>query len=209
MSRVQGLAVAQVGAAIQRCEQGRLIGGNQVDNLEFKCLPGRGGDRLADDLLRPVAVAAALVGDAAGVGHRVVDHLFHHRLVLRTIARTADTDRDRVRSTDVGARGHRGEIRSERDQGAGRCGPGAGGRDIDDHRQAGAEDLLDDGAHCAVKSAGRVKFDHEGPRVAGVGGVQFGSDEVGDHRVDHPGHPHRMHLCCGAVGAVQHPRAGQ
>ena len=158
------------------------VGGDDVDDAEAERLLGRDVGALADGLLGPVGVAAPLLGQRADVRRRVVRDLGAHlrrHLLLAVLAH-----RDGRSRADVGVRRHRGDVRGVGDVDAGRAGPRARRRDVDDDRDVGGEDALDDLAHRRVEAAGRVKLDHDGRGPVDLGLVDGPADEVGERRVD-------------------------
>ncbi len=188
VSQGQRLAASPVVAAVEGFQEGLLVRGDKVDDLELQGLGGRGGDALADDAFGPFDVAAPLLGDAAGVGGGIVQNLFHHRAAF-LLAAPAEADSHRMGGADIGTGRHGGEIGRQGDEGPGGGRPGAGRIDVGDDRYLRAQNRLDDGPHGGVQSPGGIEFDEDGPVVPGVGLFYARGDEIGDHRVDDPGNP--------------------
>ncbi len=98
---------------------------------------------------------------------------------------------------DVGPGRHGGHVRRHGDEDPGRGGPGPPGIDIDDHRDFGVADGLDDLAHGGVQAAGGVQFNHQGLGVLALRQADALHDEFrqprvnGAHRRQHVNRPGR------------------
>jgi hypothetical protein len=111
--------------------------------------------RLRDHLARHLDVAVVLAGELADVGGGVVDDL-----AAEVVRDVLAADRDRGRGADVRLRRHREHVGRHADHRAGGVGAGTPRGDVDDHRDLGGEDALDDVAHRGRQPAGRVHLDH-------------------------------------------------
>ena len=182
--------------AVDFGEQVFPIIGHEVHDLELHRLGGGDGNALADRLFHPIGVAAPLPGQGAARGHHVVDQFFLHGLVDLTHA-----DRDRVGRADVGPGRHGGHVRRHGDEDPGRGGPGAPGIDINDHRNFGVGDGLNDLAHGGFQTAGGVQFNHQGRGVLALRLADALHDEFrqprvnGAYRRQHENRPGRGRTC--------------
>src|SRR5210317_352866 len=96
--------------------------------------------------------------------------------------------------TDIGAGGHCSKISGKGNQGAGRGRTGSRGVNVNDDRNFGSEDLLDNDAHRTVKPAWRIELNQKGLCATLVGFIQFDTDEISQYRVDDPGDTHHSDI---------------
>jgi hypothetical protein len=97
-----------------------------------------------------------LARQLADVRGRVVDHL-PPKVLTEVLAGCGD----RRRRADVGLRRHREDVRRLADNGTGRVGTRAGGRDVDHDGDLEREHRLDDLAHRGAEPARRVHLDDD------------------------------------------------
>ena len=159
------------------------VPGHQVDHPGLQGLLGGKAGRLGDGFLRPLGVAAAHLGQAANVGHGIVQDLVGHgrvgrgfrrfrfrlprifsffavflsALVFSTLfvggRRRRAADLDRGRRAQVGARSHGRHGARIQNIRAGARRAGPAGGDIDNHGKGRGEHVLDDLAHGGVEAA--------------------------------------------------------
>jgi len=187
-----------VTAAVELRQQGRHVGGDDLDHVQLQGFVGGQADRFAHGALGPVGVAAAQLGQAAQVGGGIVDLLAGHgrsgggpacrrRLRLRPfrlLGRTAEADFDRRRRAQVGAGRHRRDVAGVQDISAGAGGAGAARGHVGRHRQRRGQDRLDGTAHQGVEAAGRVHFKYQELVALGGRALDAAHDVVGAGRAD-------------------------
>ncbi len=150
-----------------------------IHDVELQRLVLRERTALADRLLRPVRVPAALRGERADVADRVVPHLVGHR---RVHAAAAEVHRRGRADRRAGRHGrHVGSVGDERPR---RGGAAPRGRDEDHDRHFGDQDALDDVAHRGVQSAGRIELDHERLALVALGPPDRLHDHLRRDRLD-------------------------
>ena len=172
--------------------------GHEVHDLALHRLAGGDGNALANRLFHPIGVAAPLPGQGPPRGHHVVEQFFLHGLVDLTHA-----DRDRVGRADVGPGRHSGHVRRHGDEDPGRGGPGAPGIDINNYRNFGVGDGLNDLAHGGFQTTGGVQFNHQGRGILALGLVDALDDEFRQPRVN--GAYRRQHVNRPGRGRPGHP----
>ncbi|MFD0598756.1 hypothetical protein ACFQZ4_46025 [Catellatospora coxensis] len=166
------------GAAVDGLQQFSAAGGHDVDDAEFQGLSGGDGLALAYGVVGELLVAFAQPGDGPGVGREIIYDLVSGGFAGLRVDGSGRADR--------GAGRHRGHVRGHGDDRPGGSGAGPGRLDIDDDRNAGAQEVTDDGAHRGVQAAGCVQF-HQQRLAAAVDSCGHGVAEmVGDHGVITP-----------------------
>ncbi len=177
---LDGVAVAsRDGAAVGFRDQVVEIFRDQINDVELESLTLADRTTLADGVLEPRFVAAALMRDRLGERGGEVLHLLADLAGLFTTVRV-----DRMRGTDSGAGSHRGDVGCAHDKGAGRGGSSARRRDVNDKRDVRIEHRLDDGPRRTEQSAGRVETNYQRARAAGLRFCDRAIDEVRGRGID-------------------------
>ena len=175
---------------VDLAQQVLQIAGNEINDLELRRLLRRQAHRLAHRALAPVGVAAAQLRQAADVGGGVVGDLPHHGvgparfLLLVVLFRSRRHDRHRRSRAEIGAGRHGGEVARVEDEGAGARGACAARGHVRRDRDRRSEDVLDDVAHRAVETAGRVHAQHHELRLVACRPIDRAVDEIGARRAD-------------------------
>ena len=201
-----GLSRDLHGPSIDLAQKIRHVVGNHVNNVKFERLGCREAHRRTHRLRRPVGVAVIELGQAADVGHGVVDRLaglgirglgdgvalaslllaFLPGRLVRSSARKArhPSQLDRGGSAEVGARSHGGDRARVGDVGARARGPRAARCHVGGNRHRRGQDGANDGAHGRVEPARRI---HAQDDEAGVGladAAKLAYDVIGNRRTD-------------------------
>ena len=165
--------------AVELSEQSVLAGRDRVDQGRLPGLVGGQVGGLGDQLVCELRVSTVVRGERPHRRGCVV-----HDLAVQVARATGRVDRDRSRRPDVRLGCHRGDVGGLGDVGAGRGGPGAVGRHVDDHRHRGRGHVLDDRAKRVDQPARGVEADdHHGGVVRG-GVVEGARDPPLGCRVD-------------------------
>ena len=179
--QVQGLGGAVEAmdlAAVERGEERGVVGGDEVDELEFEGFCVAVGFGVADGVFGGFDVAAAAAGVGAEEGCGVVLDL-----LLEDGVELAAFD-DGVGGAGVGAGSHGGDVGGFEEEEAGGAGAAAGGRDEDDDRDGGVFDGLDHDAGRFEQATGGAHGDEDQLRVLAGGFLEAALEVVGGDGLD-------------------------
>ena len=153
---VQDEALRDRLAAVDLVQQRGQGGRGHVDHVLLERRVGREVRGHTDCSIGPIDVSSVGLRQHLQRRGGVVDDL-PAQVALDVLA----AEVDRRRRADVRLRGHREDVRRLADPDAGRGGPRAVGRDVDDHRDLRGELLLDDLPHRLREPARRVEQEHD------------------------------------------------
>ena len=174
-----GVAVEAVDrAAVEGVEEGGVVGGDEVDELEVEGLVVAVGLGVANGVVCGLDVAATAADVGAEEGCGVVLDLF-----LEDGVHLAAFD-DGVGCAGVGSGGHGGDVGGLEEEEAGGACSAAGGRDEDDDGDGGVFDGLDHDAGRVEEATGCPEGDDDGAGVLAGGLVEAALEVVGCDGLD-------------------------
>ncbi|MDC4225286.1 MAG: hypothetical protein MPW15_13880 [Candidatus Manganitrophus sp.] len=172
-------------------EEIRKIVRDKIDDVQFHRFLLGDGDRFANRFFGPLGVPASPLRQRSDISGGIIRDLLLHLLIHLS------SHRDRVGRADIGAGGHRREMRREGDEDPRRSRPPAAGGDINDDRDLRSDHRLDDIPHRGIEPAGGIELDDQRLGAGLLGLRDRRREEFGRHRIDDPvigDHMNRLRL---------------